>query len=542
MAITKIDGELYRRMLVGAAAALRSRKQEIDDLNVFPVPDGDTGTNMCMTLDAVSAQTEEAEHNLSDYAEKTARDIMRSARGNSGVILSLFFRGMARTFKGHEEADAELLTEAFEAGAEDARKAVMKPVEGTILTVMRECCKIPQELHTSDIGQLIENFSHSAMETLKKTPDMLPALKKANVVDSGGSGFTAVLDGMKRVLNGESFTDYSFAGAPGEGRVADFDAFEDEEITFGFCTECLINKHPDLPEESVQALRSYLAGMGDSVVMTDDDEIIKVHIHTNEPFTVLEHITALGELQITKVENMRLQQARKAAANRVKNGSKGPKKPWGIVAVANGEGLADTFTQLGVDAVVKGGQSMNPSAGDLLKAMKNLHCEQVILLPNNPNIVLTARQAAEMAKLPVLVIPTITIPQGVAAMVAFDPEADREGNEAAMEEARSAVVTLSVTEAVRDAEAEGLQVQKGQFIGLVNNKLRYADDNLEGCLRFLVREIEGREIITVYCGEDATEEETEALVNMLQEMLGEDAEILATPGSQPIYRYIISAE
>ncbi|MBQ2895709.1 MAG: DAK2 domain-containing protein [Oscillospiraceae bacterium] len=542
MAITKIDGELYRRMLVGAAAALRSRKQEIDDLNVFPVPDGDTGTNMCMTLDAVSTQTEEAEHNLSDYAEKTARDIMRSARGNSGVILSLFFRGMARTFKGHEEADAELLTEAFEAGAEDARKAVMKPVEGTILTVMRECCKIPQELRTSDIGQLIERFSQSAQETLKKTPDMLPALKKAKVVDSGGSGFTAVLEGMKRVLNGESFTDYSFAGAPGEGIAADFDAFEDEEITFGFCTECLINKKPELPEQSVQELRSYLMGMGDSVVMTDDDEIIKVHIHTNEPFTVLQRIMALGELQITKVENMRLQQARKAAANRVKKGEKEAKKPWAVVAVANGDGLADTFTQLGVDQVVKGGQSMNPSAGDFLKALKTLNCEQAIFLPNNPNIVLTARQAADMARIPVLVIPTITIPQGVAAMVAFDPEADRESNEAAMEEARSAVVTLSITEAVRDAEAEGLQVQKGQFIGLVNNKLRYADDSLDGCLRFLAGEIEGRELITVYCGEGATEEETEALVNMLQEMLGEDAEILATPGSQPIYRYIISAE
>jgi len=210
--------------------------------------------------------------------------------------------------------------------------------------------------------------------------------------------------------------------------------------------------------------------------------------------------------------------------------------------VANGDGLADTFTQLGVDHVVKGGQSMNPSAGDFLKALKTLNCEQAIFLPNNPNIVLTARQAADMARIPVLVIPTITIPQGVAAMVAFDPEADRESNEAAMEEARSAVVTLSITEAVRDAEAEGLQVQKGQFIGLVNNKLRYADDSLDGCLRFLAGEIEGRELITVYCGEGATEEETEALVNMLQEMLGEDAEILATPGSQPIYRYIISAE
>ncbi len=545
MTVKKIDGEMYRQMLCGAALSLQSKKDEINNLNVFPVPDGDTGTNMSMTLDAVRAPAAKSSRNLAEYAASSAREIMRAARGNSGVILSLFFRGVARTFSGHEDADAELVTEAFRAGAEDARKAVLKPVEGTILTVMRECCALPEELHAPDMNQLLDNFCRTAQETLKKTPDMLPALKKAKVVDSGGSGFTAVLDGMKRVLNGESFSGETgtFLGTVKTEPAADFSEFETEDIRFSFCTECLVAKAPGLSDNLVAELRPYLAGMGDSVVMTDDDEIIKIHIHTNEPLTVLSHVSALGELQLSKIENMRLQHDRLAAAKVQAAAETIPLKACGVVVVSNGAGINDVFGKLGAERIIAGGQSMNPSADDFLKAIKAIRCERVVLLPNNPNIVLTARQAAELAEgVQVDVVPSVTIPQGISALLAYNPGAEPAANLAAMNAALGSVTTLSVTRAVKDADTDGLPVKKRQFIGLVNNKLRYASDSLDDCLRSLAPELSGRELVTVYYGKGVKSAEAEHVAALLGEALGDGAEICVVSGQQPIYSYLISAE
>ena len=566
MAIKTIDGELYRQMLQGAAAALENKKDEINHLNVFPVPDGDTGTNMSLTLDAVRTTVKNTSSSLAEYSQASAKEIMRAARGNSGVILSLFFRGMAKAFVGHEEADAALLTQAFRTGAEEARKAVLKPMEGTILTVMRECCaQVTDEL--TDILELIEQFHIQAAETLKKTPDMLPALKRAKVVDSGGCGFTAVLDGMRKILSGEEIIKEEPAETEPINDAADFSEFSDEEIIFAFCTECTVVKKPDLAEEAADQLRAFLAVLGDSLVLTEDDEIIKVHVHSNDPLTVLSAMAALGTIQASKIENMKLQhehltfgEAKSAekekdkpkeldwdALNPFKSAPPKPKKKYGVITVANGDGLVGDFRHLGVDAVIEGGQSMNPSTDDFLRALKNINCETAFLLPNNSNIVMAANQAAELAmsanpELKVEVIRTVTIPQGLSAMIAFNAELSPEENREAMEEAISAVTSLSITRAAKNAEANGLSVKKKQFIGLVDNDLRYAEDELADCLRDLAEAIADKEIISVYYGKPVKDEEAEEMVAQLKEFLGGDREIFLAAGQQPIYHYIISAE
>jgi len=568
LAIKTIDGELYRRMLQGAAAALENKKDEINHLNVFPVPDGDTGTNMSLTLDAVRTTVRNTSSSLAEYSQASAKEIMRAARGNSGVILSLFFRGMAKAFVGSEEADAARLTQAFRTGAEEARKAVLKPMEGTILTVMRECCaQVSDEL--TDIPELLAHFHEQAAETLKKTPDMLPALKRAKVVDSGGCGFTAVLDGMCRILNGEEIVSEAPAEnqeLPAVNEAADFSEFSDEEIVFAFCTECTVVKKPDLAEEAADQLRSFLAVLGDSLVLTEDEEIIKVHVHSNDPLTVLSAMAALGTIQASKIENMKLQHEHLTfGENKDKEKDKGkdkldwdtlnpfksapakPKKKYGVITVANGDGLVGDFRHLGVDAVIEGGQSMNPSTDDFLRALKNIHCETAFLLPNNSNIVMAANQAAELAMaanpdLQVEVIRTVTIPQGLSAMIAFNAELSPEENREAMEEAISAVTSLSITRAAKNAEANGLSVKKKQFIGLVDNDLRYAEDELEDCLRGLAETIADKEIISVYYGKPVKDEEAEAMVELLKNLLGGDREIFLAAGQQPIYHYIISAE
>ncbi len=545
MSITKIDGEMYRRMLCGAALALENKKDEINSLNVFPVPDGDTGTNMYMTIDAARTAKRKETKNLAEYSEASARDMMRAARGNSGVILSLFFRGVAKTFAGHEEADARLLTEAFRTGAEEARKAVLKPVEGTILTVMRECCRQRGKPYEDDLIKLMDSFHFAANETLKKTPEMLPALKRAKVVDSGGYGFTAVLDGMKKVLNEDINLDsgrqsYSTVSALTKP-AADFSEYDSGEITFAFCTECLAARKPGVSAHKLNSLREYLSGIGDSVVMTEDDEIIKIHVHTNEPLSVLTRVMELGEIQLSKIENMRSQHDRLAGAD--ENTVTVPEKAYGIIAVSNGDGLGAVFRELGADIIVAGGQSMNPSADDFLKALKNLSCENAIILPNNSNIVLTALQAARMAEgVHVEVVKSVTIPQGISALIAFDSDLDLDSNIKKMTKAMSEIKSLAITNAVKGMDGEKIKVKKNQIIGLVDNELRYACDSMDDCLRLLAGEIADKEIITVYCGKGVSDSEAEHASAVLQSALGSGHDIMTVPGGQPIYTYLISAE
>lgn len=540
-----IDAELFSRMLCCGAASLQARKEEVNRLNVFPVPDGDTGSNMFLTIDSVRSISA-GKLDLSAYAASAAKATMRSARGNSGVILSLFFRGMADAFAGHKTADTKLLIDAFRSGAESARNAVMKPVEGTILTVMRECTVFGESDFPKNIDGAIAGISKLAVETLKKTPDMLPALKKANVVDSGGFGFTIIIDGMIEALKGkkpEEIAEREVGADVAETRTdADFAAFSDEDIKFGFCTECLINRKEGIPEKQVNDLRPFLNDLGDSIVLVADDEIVKVHVHTNEPMKVISRMMEFGEPHFIKVENMRQQHSAIVTASE-QNEQPVLKDEYGIITVANGDGLKNLFTELGVGYVIAGGQSMNPSTDDFLKAIRALNCRKVILLPNNSNIVLAAKQAANLAEeYEVSVVKTTTIPQGVSALLAFNPDASPEENVEGMTMAAESVLTLSIARAVKSATVNDISVRKRQFIGIVNNDLFCAANSVSECMTMLAEEIGDREIITIYYGKGITATEAEKTADVLRGLLSPRCDVTVVQGKQPIYHYIISAE
>lgn len=540
-----IDAELFSRMLCCGAASLQARKEEVNRLNVFPVPDGDTGSNMFLTIDSVRSISV-GKLDLSAYAASAAKATMRSARGNSGVILSLFFRGMADAFAGHKTADTKLLIDAFRSGAESARNAVMKPVEGTILTVMRECTVFGESDFPKNIDGAIAGISKLAVETLKKTPDMLPALKKANVVDSGGFGFTIIIDGMIEALKGkkpEEIAEREVGADVAETRTdADFAAFSDEDIKFGFCTECLINRKEGIPEKQVNDLRPFLNDLGDSIVLVADDEIVKVHVHTNEPMKVISRMMEFGEPHFIKVENMRQQHSAIVTASE-QNEQPVLKDEYGIITVANGDGLKNLFTELGVGYVIAGGQSMNPSTDDFLKAIRALNCRKVILLPNNSNIVLAAKQAANLAEeYEVSVVKTTTIPQGVSALLAFNPDASPEENVEGMTMAAESVLTLSIARAVKSATVNDISVRKRQFIGIVNNDLFCAANSVSECMTMLAEEIGDREIITIYYGKGITATEAEKTADVLRGLLSPRCDVTVVQGKQPIYHYIISAE
>ena len=540
-----IDAELFSRMLCCGAASLQARKEEVNRLNVFPVPDGDTGSNMFLTIDSVRSISA-GKLDLSAYAASAAKATMRSARGNSGVILSLFFRGMADAFAGHKTADTKLLIDAFRSGAESARNAVMKPVEGTILTVMRECTVFGESDFPKNIDGAIAGISKLAVETLKKTPDMLPALKKANGVDSGGFGFTIIIDGMIEALKGkkpEEIAEREVGADVAETRTdADFAAFSDEDIKFGFCTECLINRKEGIPEKQVNDLRPFLNDLGDSIVLVADDEIVKVHVHTNEPMKVISRMMEFGEPHFIKVENMRQQHSAIVTASE-QNEQPVLKDEYGIITVANGDGLKNLFTELGVGYVIAGGQSMNPSTDDFLKAIRALNCRKVILLPNNSNIVLAAKQAANLAEeYEVSVVKTTTIPQGVSALLAFNPDASPEENVEGMTMAAESVLTLSIARAVKSATVNDISVRKRQLIGIVNNDLFCAANTVAECLTMLAEEIGDREIITIYYGKGITATEAEKTADVLRGLLSPRCDVTVVQGKQPIYHYIISAE
>lgn len=540
MSTISVTGALYQQLLLSASLCLDNNRDAVNNLNVFPVPDGDTGTNMSLTMSAVTTNRGHDLGSLGEYSANVARDMMRAARGNSGVILSLFFRGMARAFSGRDTADVAAFHEAFRAGATAAASAVENPVEGTILTVMRECCADDTTAET--IEELLDIFYDKASETLAKTPEMLPVLKRARVVDSGGCGFVYIVDGMRKALSGEAIE-----VAPIEeytlNEAADFSEFSDEEITFTFCTECLLDLEAPVPAVILSNIRSWLSSVGDSMVLTTDEEIFKLHIHTNEPMEVLDRVTKLGTLRFSKIENMRLQHDGIA----VNSGSKKKEKiverePYGIFAVSPGDGFSDLLCELGADRIIAGGQSMNPSADDIIEAIKSFPCETAIILPNNSNIILTAKQVARlMDDVNVLSVDTRTLPQGITSLIAFNKARTPEENIAVMQSVLSDVKTLSVTTAVRDAETDGVTVHKDQLLGLLDGKIKVSSDSLEEVIETLVAEAGEGEIISVYYGEDATEGSAEAVAAIISEKLP-SADVAVLPGGQPIYPYIISVE
>lgn len=555
-----IDGDVYRVMIESAANALENEKEIINNLNVFPVPDGDTGVNMSLTMSPAREASQSFKGNIFEVASEAAKSFLRSARGNSGVILSSFFRGVSKGFHDCAEsdsADASKIAEAFRLGVDAAYKSVMTPTEGTILTVMRACAEKASEIMESvdeaknDIEKLFDEMLNAARDILAKTPEMLPALKQANVVDAGGSGFVAVLGGMLSALRGEPVK----VNAPSEANTtrsqADFSQFATEDITYPYCTECIVTKNKEFEGEgNAEELHSFIMSIGDSVVFVEDTDIIKLHVHTDDPGRVLSEAVKYGMFYTVKVENMKNQhsgliEAKEKSDETESEGitSVPATKPYGFVSVCSGDGIKTVFSDLGVDKIVTGGQTMNPSTDDMLRAIAATPAETVFVLPNNSNIYLVAKTAAEMTTdKRVEVLKTVSVPQGVSAMFAFSEDLTPEENRAEMEKRIANTDTASVTYAAHDSNFDGKKIRTGQMLGLVENKVKYVTNTREECFTLVSEAVKKRSIITVYYGEDVTEQEAEKAVEIISANVNPYAEVTLIPGGQPVYAYIISGE
>ena len=548
--ISIIDGEQLRSMIRYGAAALQADKQAINDLNVFPVPDGDTGTNMSLTIgSAVTALAEVKNLTVGEVAAKNASALLRGARGNSGVILSLLFRGFSKALKGKETMDGVDFASALSEGVSAAYGAVMKPAEGTILTVSRLAAERAAEAAMEDTAfqYVLEQAILRGEEALENTVNQNPVLKKAGVVDAGGKGFLVILGGMLSFLNGEEMA-VALPEEPQTKQKADFASFDTGEITFGYCTEFICSRDND---KDPQALRPFLNELGDSLVLVDDDEIIKVHVHTNHPGKVLEEALTYGALLKVKIENMREQhteiisEGEEAPAPQSNECKIAPnEKKYGFVAVSAGSGLEEVFRDLGVDGMVSGGQTMNPSTEDLLKVVDATPAEIVFVLPNNKNIIMAAQQCIPLSETKkVVVIETKTVPQGIAAMMAVDPDAEEEALVEAMLEAAERVQTAQITYAARDSDFDGFDIHAGDYLALMNSKLFGTSTDIGEMLSGLANAAKEAqaEFVTVFYGEDVSEDQA-AQAEEIFAGICPDAEVTVVPGGQPVYYYLISIE
>ena len=551
---TVIDGPQLCGMVISAANKLDNNQIVINNMNVFPVPDGDTGINMTLTMASVRTLSG-YDGTVGDCAEKIANMVLRSARGNSGAILSLFFRGIAKSLKEKEVATATDIAAALKRGTDEAYKAVMRPTEGTILTVMRVCAEkaveqVGKGRYKDDPAGLFSYVLKTGEKTLAKTPDLLPVLKEANVVDAGGYGFLFLISGMLDALmlhpvEANSPTEKTEAQAS----FADFDA---DSIVFAYCTECIVAKSAQyVGEDTATDFHDFICGIGDSVVFVDAEDIIKLHVHTNHPGQVIEKALEFGELESLKVENMRRQHSamieKESAAAAPASASAATAAPiekdFGFVAICMGDGIRDTFLDLGVDHIVFGGQTMNPSTQDIIDGVNATPAKNVYVLPNNKNIYMVACQAAEMVTdKKVIVLNTRSVPQGVAAMIGYNPDADEETNTAEMNAAIANVRTAQVTYAVRDTSIEGIKISSGQTLALVDGKIVCSSDGEDACLEAIGAAFAGASFVTVYTGAEIDEARTEHAVALLKSKLGSMTEIAVIPGGQPIYDYIVSAE
>ncbi len=532
-------------MIISAAASIEINKQALNELNVFPVPDGDTGTNMSMTINAAAADLRKAEDPALDGAAKVAASAMlRGARGNSGVILSLLFRGISKGLKGHDECDGVLWAEALQEGVDAAYKAVMKPAEGTILTVARLAAAKAHE--AAEENNYIEFVHEAAIEEAKvalaNTMNLNPVLKKAGVVDAGGKGWLTALEAMLAALRGEDvIAPESGENVPEAKAQADFSDFNTEDIAFSYCTEFIISRENDKDPE---ALRAFLDSLGDSLVLVDDDEIIKVHVHTNDPGKALHEAIEYGSFVTVKIENMRLQHTQKVLSEQeLEPQIAEPEKPLGVVSVCAGDGLADVFTNLGVDAIISGGQTMNPSTQDILEAVNKVPAETVFVLPNNKNIIMAAQQVEDLTPKHVVVIPSKTVPQGVTAMLSFNPEDTVENNTEALTEALGTVETMQITYAARNSDFDGYDIHEGDYLALYGSALFGTSQDIKLLLRSLAEKVrdEGKEYITIYYGADVKEKHAQKTADLFAKICP-DADINLLRGGQPVYYYMISAE
>ena len=539
-----INGADFRRLVINAAANIENNKQHLNELNVFPVPDGDTGTNMSMTINAASADLRKVEDpSLEKAAKTTASAMLRGARGNSGVILSLLMRGISNALKGKTEADGVLWAEALQSGVDAAYKAVMKPAEGTILTVARlAAAKAAEAARENNHIEFVHDAAIAeAKIALAGTTDMNPVLKKAGVVDAGGKGWLLALEAMALALTGEDL-DVAAPAAEGETKdAADFSDFDTDDITFTYCTEFIIQREND---KDVEPFRAFLDSLGDSLVLVDDEEIIKVHVHTNDPGKALHEAIDYGSFVTVKIENMRLQHTEKVMTENEKAPKiAAPEKPLGVVSVCAGDGLADVFRNLGVDGIISGGQTMNPSTQDILTAVNAVPAETVFVLPNNKNIIMAAQQVDALTEKNVIVIPSKTVPQGITAMLSFNPEGSIEENEEALTEALGTVDTMQITYAARNSDFDGFDIHEGDYMALYGSQLFSTSKDIKVLLKALAQKVrdDGKEYITIYYGADVKERHAQKTADIFADICP-DADVNLIRGGQPVYYYMISAE
>lgn len=552
-----ITGSMFRDGVISASNNIANNRQAVDALNIFPVPDGDTGTNMSMTIGAAAKEMAVLADDctVEEASSRCASALLRGARGNSGVILSLIFRGFSKALKGMDTADGKAVSNAFRKGVDAAYKAVMKPTEGTILTVVRKAAEAAEKSAESgsETIDVCEAALDAAEEALAKTPEQLPVLKKAGVVDAGGQGLVLILKGMGSVIKkgvmieAEDGSGVTPVSTPSKSTVASASS----DIEFGYCSEFLIEKSKSAKAKDPLSLRAYLESIGDCVVVVDDSDIIKVHVHSNEPGNVIQAALKYGQLINIKIDNMRYQH--RNAGEGVSEGEEPhnptpvePENEYGFVAVCAGVGVAELFTDIGADIIVSGGQTMNPSTDDILNAVMATPAKTVFVLPNNKNIIMAAEQAIPLAKdRDVRVLQTKTIPQGISAMLVFDETADADTNQMEMMDAAGHVQTGQVTFAARDSEIEGKPVKEGEIMGLVNGKIKFIGNNTVDIAFKTVEKLFKRgehSLVTIIYGQDTDESSAEMLEERLSAKYGNDMEISIVNGGQPIYYYILSVE
>ncbi len=555
MKVTNISASQFQEMVQAGANRLQTNAEFVNSLNVFPVPDGDTGTNMNLSMTSgAKAVSDATTEKVGELANHLSKGLLMGARGNSGVILSQLFRGFAKQIPNVDTLNATDLAKAFTHGVETAYKAVMKPVEGTILTVARVAAEFGERkaAETDDCVEVMTAVVKGAKRALAKTPDLLPVLKEVGVVDSGGQGLLFVYEGFLSVLNGEYVLEENFVTPAAMEEMVNAEHHRSvqghmatEDITFGYCTEIMvkIGDGPTVDSEfDYDTFRNYLNELGDSLLVVNDDEIIKVHVHTEHPGEVMNYGQKFGSLVKIKVDNMRVQHET-LLDNEDRTPANKPRVPYAVIAIAAGNGVKELFTSLGAAHVISGGQTMNPSTEDILKAIEEVNADQVIILPNNKNIFMAADQAAEVADIPVVVVPSRTISQGMTAMLAFNDQNTLNENKEAMTEMLDSVISGSITHAIRDTTIDGVVIKEGNFLGMIDGKIVVAqEDILEASVTTLEKMMtEDTEIITIIIGEEGSQKVADKLEAALLEM-DEDLEIEIHVGDQPVYPYLFSAE
>ncbi|GAA6117296.1 Phosphatase, dihydroxyacetone kinase family [Apilactobacillus kunkeei] len=558
MSISNIDRSKFDQMVQAAATTLNNNAEFINSLNVFPVPDGDTGTNMSMSFqsgaDYVSRDTSES---VGELAQSLAKGLLMGARGNSGVILSQIFRGFSKSVAEKDNLSAQDIVEAFKNSEKTAYGSVMKPTEGTILTVIRGISEAGQSANTNDLAELFDILADAAEQALQSTPDLLPVLKQVGVVDSGGQGLVFVVKAFSDVLNGRKIEsshqpntgemDQMIDASHEQSHESAQGKLNPDDIKFGYCTQVMVRIGRGKEVEydfDYDKFYDHLAGLGDSLLVVNDDEIVKVHVHTEQPGEVISWGQKFGDLANVKIDNMRLQQETIIEKDdESKKETKSAPKETAIIAVASGDGIGELFTSLGVTDVIKGGQTMNPSTQDILDAINNSNAKKAIILPNNGNIFMAAQQAADVAEIPVEIVHAKTIQQGLTTMLSFNPDASLEDNVSEMEDMLDTVVSGDVTNAVRDTEIDGVKIKKDDYMGIIDGKIKVVKDDLNETTIDMIKEMldEDSEVVTIIYGEGMTQDQADELAEQV-ELIDDDLEVEVHPGGQPVYPYLISVE